>query len=216
MREGGQCPPVCFQGKAGLEKANLIFETAVHGISTDALQRFARKARALARITGEVDILISNNKRLRELNRRFRHKNKPTDVLSFPRSEGGDIAISADIARKNAALYGHGITEEIKILVLHGMLHLAGHDHETDNGRMARLEARLRFQLKLPASLIDRTHSSADQSLSAARHTHLKKRKAATPRTTAKLRRTSTKTRRKKSLRSTSKPSRKALARTAS
>ena len=81
----------------------VIFETAVEGVSAAEIQRFARKAQKLAKISGEVDVLISGNKRLRELNRRFRRKNKPTDVLSFPRPAGGDIAISADIARDNAA-----------------------------------------------------------------------------------------------------------------
>lgn len=136
----------------------VIFETAVNGVSATAIQRFVRQAQKLAKVAGDVDVLISGNKRLQELNRRFRRKNKPTDVLSFPRPIGGDIAISADIARENAALYGHPAAVELKILVLHGMLHLAGHDHEIDNGKMARLEMRLRTQLKLPASLIDRTH----------------------------------------------------------
>jgi probable rRNA maturation factor len=81
-------------------------------------------------------------------------------VLSFPRPSGGDIAISAQIALDNAQRYGHNLATEMKILVLHGMLHLAGYDHESDNGRMARAEARLRSQLKLPASLIDRTQTS--------------------------------------------------------
>jgi probable rRNA maturation factor len=139
----------------------LIFETAVKGVSATVLQRFVRRAQKLAKVAGEVDVLISTNRRLHALNRRFRRKNKPTDVLSFPRPTGGDIAISADIARQNAALYGHGMAEEVKILVLHGMLHLAGHDHESDTGHMARLESRLRAQLKLPASLIDRSHVPA-------------------------------------------------------
>jgi probable rRNA maturation factor len=141
----------------------VIFETAVKGVSVAMIQRFSRKAQKLAKVKGDVDILISSNKRLQELNRRFRRKNKPTDVLSFPRPSGGDIAISADIARQNAALYGHGHAEELKILVLHGMLHLAGYDHESDNGQMARTESRLRAQLKLPASLIDRAHGSVTQ-----------------------------------------------------
>jgi probable rRNA maturation factor len=139
----------------------VIFETAVKGVSAAEIQRFARQAQKLAKISGEVGVLISGNTRLRELNRRFRRKDKPTDVLSFPRPAGGDIAISADIARENAAHYGHGTAEELKVLVLHGMLHLAGYDHESDNGRMARAEARLRSQLRLPASLIDRAHSPA-------------------------------------------------------
>jgi probable rRNA maturation factor len=144
----------------------VIFETVISGasprsVSAAQLQRFARRAQTLARVRGDVDILIATNKRLSDLNRRFRRKNKPTDVLSFPRSSGGDIAISAQIALDNAQRYDHSLVTELKILVLHGMLHLAGYDHESDNGRMARVESRLRSQLKLPASLIDRTRSSA-------------------------------------------------------
>src|SRR6476661_6187458 len=143
----------------------VIFDPPITGasprsVSAAQLQRFARRAQTLARVKGEVDILIAGNERLRDLNRRFRRKNKPTDVLSFPRPSGGDIAISGQIARENAQRYGHSLANELKILVLHGMLHLAGYDHESDNGRMARVESRLRSQLKLPASLIDRTHSS--------------------------------------------------------
>ena len=141
----------------------VIFETAVKGVRMAMIQRFVLKAQKLAKVAGEVDILISSNNRLQELNRRFRRKNKPTDVLSFPRPSGGDIAISADIACQNATLYGHSHTEELKVLVLHGMLHLAGYDHESDNGQMARTESRLRAQLKLPASLIDRAHGSVTQ-----------------------------------------------------
>jgi probable rRNA maturation factor len=141
----------------------VIFETVVKGVGVAMIQRFAREAQKLAKVAGEVDILISSNKRLQELNHRFRRKNKPTDVLSFPRPIGGDIAISADIARQNAILYGHSPAEELKVLVLHGMLHLAGHDHESDDGQMARTESRLRAQLKLPASLIDRAHGSVTQ-----------------------------------------------------
>jgi probable rRNA maturation factor len=142
----------------------VIFETAAsktsaHGMSAAQLQRFVRRAQLLAKVKGEVNVLISNSQRLRDLNRRFRRKDKPTDVLSFPCPAGGDIAISAQIARENAARYGHALADELKILVLHGMLHLAGYDHESDNGRMARAEARLRARLKLPVSLIDRTHS---------------------------------------------------------
>src|SRR5207244_5322529 len=99
----------------------------------------------------------------RALNRSFRKKDRPTDVLSFPVNHGnssghaGDIAISAEIAIDNATRYGHSPADEVKILILHGMLHLAGHDHEKDNGKMARLENKLRKELALPASLIDRT-----------------------------------------------------------
>src|ERR1041385_4410435 len=132
----------------------VILEKKMDGAAVTELGRFVRKAQGLTRVRGEVSVLISGNARLQELNRRFRHKDKPTDVLSFPRPSGGDIAISAQIAAENAQRYGHNLATELKILVLHGMLHLAGYDHESDNGRMARVESRLRSQLKLPASLI--------------------------------------------------------------
>jgi len=105
---------------------------------------------------------------MRALNLRFRGKDKVTDVLSFPaesssnrsssRAFAGEIAISADIARKNAAHLGHSLADEIRVLALHGILHLAGFDHERDNGQMARKEARLREVLKLPATLTERAN----------------------------------------------------------
>jgi len=139
----------------------VILEKRVNGVAATELNRFVRRAQALAKVVGEVGVLIAGNARVQELNRRFRRKNKPTDVLSFPRAEGGDIAISIDIARQNARLYGHRAADELKVLILHGMLHLAGYDHERDNGHMAAKETRLRAQLKLPSSLIDRTNSRA-------------------------------------------------------
>src|SRR5258708_12622383 len=88
----------------------VIFEPAISGasipgVSAAQLQRFARRAQTLARVKGEVDILIASNTRLRDLNRRFRHKNKPTDVLSFPRPSGVDIPISPQIPLSNAHSY---------------------------------------------------------------------------------------------------------------
>jgi probable rRNA maturation factor len=114
-------------------------------------------------------VLVTNSSELRSLNRRFRKKDKPTDILSFPspravRGEvtraAGDLAISADIARENARKLGHSVSDEVKILVLHGIMHLAGFDHERDNGEMARLESRLRRKLKLNLGLIERVESS--------------------------------------------------------
>jgi probable rRNA maturation factor len=69
----------------------------------------------------------------------------------------GELAVSAEIARENAERLGHSVANEVKILVLHGMLHLAGFDHERDHGETARKESRLRRQLKLEAGLIERT-----------------------------------------------------------
>src|SRR5215467_10702797 len=144
-------------GKLGCRRPVIIFEKRIEGVSSSALERFARRAQRLARTAGEVDILISGDRRLHQLNRRFRGKNQPTDVLSFTRNgdaeAGGDIAISADYARRSARLHGHSQSDELKILILHGLLHLAGHDHASDRGEMARLEAGLRQRLKLPASL---------------------------------------------------------------
>lgn len=134
----------------------VILEKRVPGLPMEDLSRFAQRAQALAHVYGEVSVLIAGNRRLRDLNRRFRGKNMPTDVLSFPGGRGGDIAISLDIARKNARLYGHHFSEELKVLILHGMLHLAGYDHASDDGLMAALEIRLRAQLRLPSSLIER------------------------------------------------------------
>lgn len=152
------------QGGRALRPSRFTFVTMVifhkKTDSTDqvALTRFARRARKLAGISGDVAILVTGNRQLRDLNRRFRRKDKATDVLSFPHAdgEGGDIAVSADMAEQNAVRYGHETLEELKILILHGLLHLAGYDHEADNGRMAARELALRAQLKLPASLIER------------------------------------------------------------
>jgi probable rRNA maturation factor len=137
----------------------VIFQKTEDSADQAELTRFARRARKLAGISGEVAILVTGNRQLRDLNRRYRRKDKATDVLSFPHPDGagGDIAVSADMAKRNAARYGHEPLEELKVLVLHGMLHLAGYDHETDNGKMAARELTLRARLKLPASLIDRS-----------------------------------------------------------
>jgi probable rRNA maturation factor len=125
-----------------------------------SLERFAASAQRAARLRGEVAILITNSASIRRLNRDFRGKDKATDVLSFPSSAkelAGDIAISAPIANKQAKALGHTLASELKVLILHGMLHLAGHNHEEDEGEMAKLESRLRAKLKLPQGLIERS-----------------------------------------------------------
>jgi len=160
----------------------IILERVLDGVSAASLARFARRAQRLAGIRGEVNVLVAGNRRLRQLNRVFRGKDRPTDVLSFPRNGdqrnghgGGDIAVSADLARSNAARYRHSPSDELRILILHGMLHLAGLDHERDGGRMARLETRLRSQLRLPGSLIERASmppSSATKKAQQSRRAH--------------------------------------------
>jgi probable rRNA maturation factor len=138
----------------------IILEHDSTQIHQRALTLFAAKAQRAVGARGELSVRITSSAEIRELNRRFRRKNKPTDVLSFPADApelAGDIAISAEIAEDNAGQFGHSIDTELKILILHGLLHLAGYDHETDAGEMQAKEAKLRRQFKLPVGLIERT-----------------------------------------------------------
>lgn len=146
----------------------VILQRRVAALTPGSLERFVLRARRAAGVRGTADVLVTGSAAMRALNRQFRGKNQATDVLSFPaasspangaRRRAGEIAISADIAARNAARFGHSAAEEIKILTLHGLLHLAGLDHERDNGEMARKEMRLRQALGLPAALIQRTEA---------------------------------------------------------
>ncbi len=129
------------------------------------------RAQAAVRLRGHVTVLLTGDATMRDLNQRFRGKNKPTDVLSFPvenlvqnqrkNPEKGDVAISVETARRQGAEQGHSLAIEIKVLMLHGLLHLAGYDHETDAGEMRRRERSLRTKLGLPPGLIERSASPA-------------------------------------------------------
>jgi probable rRNA maturation factor len=140
-----------------------MISTDQRGVDTNSLDRFLRAAQRKIRLPGEVNVFITSDAEMCRLNSEFRGKNKPTDVLSFPASHNGnsriagDIAISAQIARTNAESLDHPLEIELKILLLHGLLHLAGHDHERDNGEMALREQELRTDLMLPTGLIHRT-----------------------------------------------------------
>jgi probable rRNA maturation factor len=139
----------------------IILEHESNDIHERALTLFATKAKRAVGARGELSIRITSSAEMRALNRRFRRKNKPTDVLSFPAETprlAGDIAISAEIAAANADALGHSVDTELKILILHGLLHLVGYDHETDAGEMQAEEAKLRRRLKLPVGLIERTN----------------------------------------------------------
>ena len=133
--------------------------------SKPTLSRFLTQARLAVRLRGQVSVLLTTDAGQRSLNRRFRGKNKPTDVLSFPADNtapgaekiAGDLSISIPAARRQAAQQEHSLATEIKVLILHGLLHLAGYDHETDKGQMARRELLLRTRLRLPGGLIERT-----------------------------------------------------------
>jgi probable rRNA maturation factor len=144
---------------------------------TDGLGRdipSAGLARWLARVApgrarGTMTIALVSDARMRTLNRRFRGKDYPTDVLSFPAGAGhssprppassphlGDVVIARGVAGRQARAAGHDSTEELRILALHGLLHLLGYDHEHDDGQMARLERRLRRKGGLREALTER------------------------------------------------------------
>ena len=128
------------------------------------LRRFL--AELMSRVLGgrTISCLVTNDAEVRRLNRQYRRRDRATDVLSFPASGNngfaGDLAISLDHARAQAAEHGHSLENELRILMLHGALHLAGLDHEKDSGEMAKAETRWRKKLGLPVGLIERTASS--------------------------------------------------------
>lgn len=136
-----------------------------------ALAAFLKDASKAARLHGDVSVLLTGDRRMRRLNREFRHKDFPTDVLSFPpppslngrQAMTGDLAISVETAARQAAELDHPLATELQILLLHGLLHLAGYDHETDTGQMARKEASLRRRLGLTIGLIERARTPRPQ-----------------------------------------------------
>ena len=145
------------------------------------LASFVAEVAAGLSLEGAVSVLLASDGQIRELNRRFRKKDKATDVLSFPaesrpRANGdakskvaGDLAISVETAVRQAAEMGHSLEAELKILLLHGLLHLAGLDHETDTGEMRRKENRLRRRFGLPVTLIERSSHPAAKTLTSPR-----------------------------------------------
>ena len=122
---------------------------------------------APAAARGDVCVALVSDARMRALNRQFRGKNKVTDVLSFPADRRsvpsvpsaaflGDVVIASGVAKKQAKAAGHSLNTEIRVLALHGLLHLLGYDHDADDGKMARIESRLRKKAGLPEGLIER------------------------------------------------------------
>ena len=122
-------------------------------LDTEAWSSFASKAlNVIGKNELSATIAFVSDKRIRELNRQFRGIDKATDVLSFPAEEEfnlGDIAVSVETAATQAKENKLSFEEEISQLILHGLLHLCGYDHESDNGEMNRLELRLRRKLKI-------------------------------------------------------------------
>ena len=130
----------------------ILFRRSSRGLRKRELADFLRQ---IAR-GRDVTCLFTDDRELRRLNRQFRGANYATDVLSFPNANGGEIAISLDRAAAQAREHRHTLRDEVRILMLHGLLHLNGFDHETDSGEMARVEQRWRKRLGLPVGLIER------------------------------------------------------------
>jgi probable rRNA maturation factor len=161
-----------------------------NSLSKAGLTRFLNRARQAVGLNGEVEVMLTSDAELKRLNRSFRGKNKATDVLSFPAfipdgfpaglvpDTAGDLAISLETAARQAAAFGHSLRDEVRILLLHGLLHLSGLDHETDDGEMAAREAELRRELRLPNGLIARTEMTPQRT----RLSKSKPRPTATPR----------------------------------
>lgn len=164
MQEGSGSVALLFAFARGMRlKDEILMRRRVSGLSKSSLLRFVAEVRRVARLPKPVNVLLTGDEELRRLNREFRGKDKSTDVLSFPPAKvagelfAGDLAISVPTAARNAKPLGHSTAAEVKILVLHGVLHLAGYDHEKDDGRMARKEVQLRRKLELPVGLIERS-----------------------------------------------------------
>jgi probable rRNA maturation factor len=125
-----------------------------------ALRRFAKDLSRRVANGRAFCCLLTNDEALQKLNNQFRQLDQPTDVLSFPRNMGngelGELAISVERAAGQAQQYGHGVLDEVRILMLHGVLHLVGMDHDRDRGEMARAERKLRVEFGLPDGLISR------------------------------------------------------------
>jgi probable rRNA maturation factor len=131
--------------------------------AADGLGRWLERA-SPRRARGTVAIAIVSDSAMADLNRRFRGKPQPTDVLSFPAGTGninenkelGDIAIARGVAGRQARAFGHPLSVELRVLALHGLLHLLGYDHERDQGQMRAVEERLRRRSGLPIGLVTR------------------------------------------------------------
>ena len=144
----------------------VIFQKRVADLTELALTRFVARARRAAGLKGVVNVLRDLERRDEVSEPAFPRK-RQADRRAFvsrrarrPKTFAGEIAISAEIASQNARALGHSPAEEVKILVLHGVLHLRGYDHECDNGQMARREKQLRAKLHLPLGLIERATTS--------------------------------------------------------
>jgi probable rRNA maturation factor len=160
-------------------RPNLFFRgiTATSPLSKGArakLRRFASSLNLEVAAGKGFDCLITNGPKVQSLNRTFLDHDEPTDVLSFPSDSKhgilGELAVSVDSASAQATEFGHPLVEELQILMLHGVLHLLGHDHERDRGHMARKEEELRLRYGLPTALIHRSQVETRSARKASAH----------------------------------------------
>jgi probable rRNA maturation factor len=140
--------------------SNVLFSRGKVALDRAQIRAFAARLRTEVAAGRSFTCLITRDDELQRLNRQFLDKDYPTDVLSFPSGarDGmlGELAISVDRAAAQASEQGHRVEDEIRILMLHGVLHLTGMDHAGDRGRMRRAETRWRRFFGLPAGLIER------------------------------------------------------------
>ena len=141
----------------------LLYLRTPRSLARKTLLQFASELREKVAGGRAFECLLTDDRELRRLNREFLARDYATDVLSFPSEEPeielGVMAISVDRAREQASQLGHGIETELQILMLHGLLHLLGLDHEKDRGKMRRSETAWRKKLGLPPGLIERTQA---------------------------------------------------------
>jgi probable rRNA maturation factor len=149
------------------EGSSILFRRPAADVRPRALQNYIRRLEMEVAKGRPFECLITGDAELRKLNREFRGKDEATDVLSFLSGPAqarrpaplGSLAISLTRARAQARAFRHPTEIEVRILMLHGLLHLLGYDHESDSGRMARAEKRWRAVLGLPNGLIERVQS---------------------------------------------------------
>jgi len=142
------------------ERSSIVYRIPARALRRRRLLEFARQLQAEVAAGQPFCCVVTDDDEMRRLNRQFRRKDSTTDVLSFPAASEealGELAISFDRARAQATHFGHSTEEEVRVLMLHGVLHLTGMDHERDNGEMHRAEQRWRRRLRLPDGLIGRS-----------------------------------------------------------
>ena len=146
----------------------ILFAARAPGLDRARLREFAEKVSGEVAAGARFCCKITSDAELRRLNRDFRGKDEPTDVLSFPSPSPsgflGDLAISLPRACEQAAEFNHALEDELCVLLLHGVLHLLGHDHEADRGRMKRAESAWRRRFGLPGGLIERASAAPGKS----------------------------------------------------